>query len=162
MTAHKNKLTALLENAKLPATDREKVQEACLKYRELTAQMDAASGTADEILATLVRATNAYKRFIELDLIFDSKADFLYRQKGQLKLDNTILEEFLPRLVDERLVPGLCNVKGLTSGPQACFAGLYVGPISAPIQQGGIFVKIKNQDFAVGRQLFIKASTDLR
>ncbi|WP_293152061.1 hypothetical protein [Okeania sp. SIO2C9] len=41
-------------------------------------------------------ATNKYKRFIELDLIFDSSENFFYRQKWQLKLDNTILEEFLP------------------------------------------------------------------
>jgi len=47
----------------------------------------------------LVDATNRYKMFIELELIFDSPEDFLYRQKGQLKLNNTILEEFLPQLM---------------------------------------------------------------
>ena len=51
------------------------------------------------VVEKLVDATNLYKKFIELDLIFDSPENFLYRQKGQLKLDNTILEEFLPQLV---------------------------------------------------------------
>jgi hypothetical protein len=62
--------------------------------------------SADVFLKNLVRATNEYKNFIDLHFIFSSKNDFLYRQKGQLKLDNTILEECLPFLVDERLVPG--------------------------------------------------------
>lgn len=39
-----------------------------------------------------------------LDLIFDNLSDFLYRQKGQLKLDNSIIEEFLPWL----LAPPTC------------------------------------------------------
>ena len=39
------------------------------------------------------------KYYIDVDLIFDSPEDFLYRQKGQLKLDNTVIEEFLPIFV---------------------------------------------------------------
>ena len=31
-------------------------------------------------------------------LVFDSEYDFLYRQKGRLKLGDAIPEEFLPRL----------------------------------------------------------------
>ena len=76
------------------------------------------------MLQTLVDALNSYKRYIELDLIFDADQDFLYRQKGQLKLDNTILEEFLPYLFDIRLVPGLTRVANLNCGPQSSFAGL--------------------------------------
>lgn len=40
---------------------------------------------------------NGYKRCLD-ELVWDSEADFLYRQDGQLKLRGSVLEEFLPRL----------------------------------------------------------------
>lgn len=92
---------------------------------------------------------NQYKRFVELELIFDSDNDFLYRQKGQLKLDNTVLEEFLPRLFDERLVPGFRRISNLACGPRSSFAGLsFDSPLMA-LAAGGAFVKLKDQDFSV-------------
>lgn len=42
---------------------------------------------------------NEYRLWVDVELIFDSEDNFLYRQKGQLKLDNSMLEEFLPRLI---------------------------------------------------------------
>ena len=68
-----------------------------------------------------MEATNRYKAFVEMDLIFDSPDDFLYRQKGQLKLDNTILEEFLPQLLFRGL--SLAN-SSFELGPHETFAGL--------------------------------------
>jgi len=159
MTAHLDKLEALKDNPKLPAIDQPKVMEAFDRYRDWQKALNETTGTPSEIISSFIKATNEYKKFIEVDLIFDSKEDFLYRQKGQLKLDNTILEEFMPRLVDVRLVPGLNSVENLIKGPQQCFAGFYIGPITSPLNNGGIFVKTKDQDFTVGRQLFLKAST---
>jgi hypothetical protein len=43
------------------------------------------------MLHTLLKLLIDYKNYIDIKLIFDSPNDFLYRQKGQLKLDNTIL-----------------------------------------------------------------------
>jgi hypothetical protein len=93
---HGDKLKALLVNEKLPASDRKRVETAIQKYGQWIATLQVAKGDAPKVLSILVEALNEYKRFIELDLIFDAHDDFLYRQKGQLKLDNTILEEFLP------------------------------------------------------------------
>ena len=159
MTAHYDKLTALISNPKLPENDKPKVMEAFDRYKDWQKSMDETKGNPNEIISSFLKATNEYKKFIEVDLIFDSQQDFLYRQKGQLKLDNTILEEFLPRLVDVRLVPGLSSVENLITGPQQCFSGFYIGPITSQLNDGGIFVKTKDQDFTVGRQLFLKAST---
>jgi Bpu10I restriction endonuclease len=147
MTAHLDKLEALKENPKLPEIDRPKVMEAFDRYQDWQNAMNDAKGTPSEIILSFIKATNEYKKFVEVDLIFDSKEDFLYRQKGQLKLDNTILEEFMPRLVDVRLVPGLSSVENLITGPQQCFAGFYIGPINSPLSEGGIFIKTKDQDF---------------
>ncbi len=155
---HGEKLRALLNNRKLPQADKQRVEEAVKRYNAWRAALDEAKGEGDALLRAFVDATNAYKRFIEFDLIFNSEDDFLYRQKGQLKLDNTILEEFLPRLVDPRLVPGIQKIGEVVSGPQRCFSGFYIGPLAAPLAEGGIFIKSKNQDFAVGRKLYVKAS----
>ena len=160
MTAHMDKLTAALQNSKLPDQDKPKLEEAVARYKTWIAKLESLKGEPQDILKEMVTLTNEYKRFVEVDLIFDSKDDFLYRQKGQLKLDNSILEEFLPRLVDPRLVPGIANVENFTSGPQQCFAGMYIGPIGLPLNEGGIFIKTKNQDFTVGRKLYFQVSTD--
>lgn len=71
----------------------------------------------------MVDSLNRYKMSIDLDLVFDSENDFLYRQKGQLKLDNTIVEEFMPWLVG-RVLADLIACRGLTMGPANCFAQL--------------------------------------
>lgn len=154
---HGQILRALSRNSKLPTGDNAKVEEALARYAAWRAELESAEGEGPELLSKLVTATNAYKRFIELDLIFLSENDFLYRQSGQLKINNTILEEFLPFLVDDRLVPGLQNITDLTVGPQPCYAGMFVGPVHAPLHDGGIYIKTKNQDFTVGRKLHLRA-----
>lgn len=106
-----------MSNSKLPASDRPNVTRQIEFYNEWIASMDSLEGEGDVLLSGLVDALNSYKNSVELDLIFDSNDDFLYRQKGQLKLDNTILEEFLPRLFDSRLIPGFDRLSGLECGP---------------------------------------------
>src|ERR1700722_7892863 len=122
--SHGDKLKALLINDKLPAADRARVEAAVKKYDAWIRPLRDFKGEASKLLSTLVDALNEYKRYVEVDLIFDSTSDFLYRQKGQLKLDNTILEEFLPYLFDVRLVPGLARIKNINCGSQSSFAGL--------------------------------------
>jgi len=122
LPAHGEKLIALLINTKLPASDRKRVEETVGQYENWTKRLSEATGDATALLAALVQALNEYKRHVELDLIFDAEEDFLYRQKGQLKLDNTVLEEFLPYLFDVRLIPGLSRIKNLSCGPQSSFA----------------------------------------
>jgi hypothetical protein len=98
-TPHYGKLLACLNNNSLPAVDKDRVEEAQNKYRQWIQDLESVEMGQHDTVEKLVEATNRYKRFIELDLIFDSQDNFLYRQKGQLKLDNTILEEFLPQLI---------------------------------------------------------------
>ncbi len=99
----------------------------------------------------LVEATNRYKRFIELELIFDSPANFLYRQKGQLKLDNTILEEFLPQLI-YRSVRSLDE--SFEFGPKKTFAGLsFLSSLGNPGLGGEPVIRTKDQDFILGKKL---------
>src|SRR5258708_40166899 len=95
-TSHGDKLKALLRSKKLPVNDKVKVEEAVKRYQKWRKEITAVEGTFDKQVAKLVAHLNEYRLFIDLDLIFASTSDFLYRQKGQLKLDNSVIEEFLP------------------------------------------------------------------
>lgn len=150
-TPHGEKLTALLRNPKLPSSDRPKVEEAVEKYNAWKESLSSFNAEGEELLSKFLDTTNEYKKFIEFDLIFLSNEDFLYRQKGQLKLDNTVLEEFLPYLIDDRLVPGLRDVGGVVTGPQKCFSRLHFGSIYHELSSNGIFIKLKDQDFTVSK-----------
>jgi hypothetical protein len=151
IAAHGDKLKALLANSKLPATDKSRVEKTVTNYEAWLAKLTGKLPKDADVLTTLVSALNEYKRYVELDLIFDSDDDFLYRQKGQLKLDNTILEEFLPYLFDVRLIPGLGRLTNLSCGPQSSFAGLSFASPFIPMDSGGVFLKLKDQDFAVSK-----------
>ncbi len=155
-TPHLDKLKALLKNRRLPTNDKPRVEAALQRYREWIADLEAVKGGQRGAVKKLVDATNRYKLSVELDLIFDSPGDFLYRQKGQLKLDNTILEEFLPQL----LYRGLNLVDGAFDlGPRKTFAGLSFGSsIASPGVGGGPSLRTKDQDFVLGKRLYMMTS----
>jgi hypothetical protein len=155
---HGDKLQALLRNNKLPDTDKPKLHEAIEKYTLWRNTLLGLSGNQDEIISQAVKLLNEYKNFIEIDFIFSSNDDFLYRQKGQLKLDNTILEEFLPLLVNSVFRKSI-EKRNILLGPTACISGIrFDSSLAFETQGGGIVLKQKDQDFAISRRLFLKAS----
>jgi len=95
-TPHLEKLNATLANEKLHATDKARVAAAVVRYGQWISSLKAVTGTPQQRIPALVALLNEYRLYIDLDLVFDSPQDFLYRQKGQLKLDNSVIEEFLP------------------------------------------------------------------
>jgi DNA modification methylase len=157
-TPHFSKLQALLGNPRLPAADKPRVEEAIDRYQKWIKELESVRAGRKGAVEKLVDATNKYKAFIELELIFDSPEDFLYRQKGQLKLDNTILEEFLPQL----MFRGLSLPAGTFEfGPQKTFAGLsFTSSLGCTGQGGQASLRTKDQDFVLGKQLFIMTSFD--
>jgi len=156
---HGQKLAALARNRKLPVVDKPRVQAAKERYNAWVRAMEELTLEGDALLEKLVALLNEYKRFIEVELIYDSPADFLYRQGGQHKVGNSILEEFLPRLADIRLVPGLGLVSYYKVGPQSAFAAFtIIGSVHTPLENS-IFIRQKNQDYAICKQVYLKAST---
>ncbi len=156
-TPHLEKLNATLANDKLPEADRPRVLAAIERYREWVRALEAVDGPADVALPAMVSLLDEYKRYIDLELIFDSPDDFLYRQKGQLKLDNSIIEEFLPWL----LVPPVCGALSdvFRTGPTNCYSAIYFDSSLRDQRPGaGIRLRTKDQDFAISRKIFIKAS----
>ena len=107
-TPHFEKLKVLLDNSKLPVNDQPRVTEAMNIYKTWInnlRQTITSQVTSKQMLHTLLKLLIDYKNYIDIKLIFDSPNDFLYRQKGQLKLDNTIIEEFLPYLINPIIIP---------------------------------------------------------
>lgn len=155
---HYGKLIACLENPRLPEPDKEILEEAIRKYHQWISELESVEQGQVDTVEKLVETTNKYKRFIELNLIFDSRENFLYRQKGQLKLDNTILEEFLPQLLF-RSLRGIDESFEL--GPRNTFAGLsFLSSVGNPGKGGEPNVRTKNQDFILGKKLYLKTSFD--
>lgn len=130
------------------------------RYELWIAEMAGIEDSGEKLIAPLVASLNRYKTTIDLDLIFDSKEDFLYRQKGQLKLDNTVMEEFLPRLVSRVFADHLSD-SDLQLGPGNAFAQVrFESSLLNTMPGGGMVVRSKDHDFALARPLFLKASHD--
>jgi len=119
-TPHGDKLRALLDNVKLPPSDRSRVRTAIEQHKAWIAEIEEIKNVDGKFVDSIVASLNRYKSWIDLDLIFDSPNDFLYRQKGQIKLDNSVLEEFLPRLVGRVFSDRLAE-QDLIIGPTNAF-----------------------------------------
>ena len=157
-TPHMDKLKALLRNPRLPSADKPRVEEAVLRYNDWISELQSIKPGGKNSVRQLVEATNRYKTFIELDLIFDSPENFLYRQKGQPKLDNTILEEFLPQLVYRSLQ---LDNQTFEYGPRNTFAGLsFTSSIVDSGRGGHPRLRTKDQDFVLGKRLYMMTSFD--
>lgn len=159
-STHGDKLYALLENSKLPATDKLLVEQAVEHYDEWRSQLLSVEGNFHEKTEKLVQLLNEYKLYLDLTLIFDSENNFLYRQKGQLKLDNTVIEEFLPIFITQVLKDELTHYN-LRFGPTTCFSSVYFSStVTSSEAGGGLKLRQKDQDFVVSRKLYIRASHD--
>ena len=153
-TPHGDRLQALLANEKLPKADLPRVRRAIARYRKWLIQIDNAGADVDRLVA----ATDNYKKSVDLDLIHDSPENFLYRQKGQLKLDNTVLEEFLPKLV-RQVFSEKIGTLGLTVGPATSISQLrFDSDIRTDMPGAGMEARVKDHDFVVAKPLFLKAS----
>ena len=159
-TPHGDKLRALVTNPKLPTTDGPRVEGAIRRYDSWIDELSGIRAQDSNVVDQLVASLSTYKRWIDLDLVFDSPADFLYRQKGQIKLDNTILEEFLPWLV-QAVIDKDPGDLGVHLGPATCLSAVqFQSALRAAPAGGGMRVRSKDQDFAIARKLYLRASHD--
>jgi len=154
-TPHGDKLVALLRNDKLPSGDRKQIKQAVDRYRAWLESLGRIPA-GDVGVPEAVRLLNEYRLFLDLEVVFDSQHDFLYRQKGQLKLDNTVIEEFLPHLVSRAFADMLT---GFCVGPHPCFAALYfTSTIRTATGTPGAQARRKDQDFTISKRLYVRAS----
>jgi hypothetical protein len=160
-TPHRDKLVAAISNPKCSAPDVAILRECLSRYERWVTDIAKVTLHGKERVYALTKLLNGYKDDLEVDLIIKSQSAFLIRQKGQLKLDNSILEEFLIHLVDSRILEGLPNFS-LEVGPQTAFMSLAFTPASLAALGGKppIDVKEKDTDFALGKTIHFKFSGD--
>lgn len=157
---HGEKIVAAMESDKLPINDKARLEEALKVYDKWIVDLNSTKNKELESLVNdFVKLLNDYKFYIDINLIFDSHDDFLYRQKGQLKLDNSVMEEFLPIFVRKciDLYFGKCNVNIGSQIPT--FSSVYFDSrLNLSDIGGGIRIKTKDQDFSMSRTLYLKSS----
>ena len=158
---HKDKLEAALTNPKA-AADRAILEEAMCAYNTWISKMQSITSTGDEFLREMVAYLNEYKDYLEVELVARRGSNFLKRQKGQLKLDNSVIEEFLPHLVDPKLLHNLPTAFSVEAGSQTSFMSLSFCPSSLQKldDKPEIVIKDKDQDFTIGKSIYYKFSSD--
>lgn len=160
LLSHKEKLEAAIKNPKA-AQDKEVLEEALSAYSYWVGRLNSINEIGKDYLKEAVRLLNEYKDFLEVELIARKGSDFLKRQKGQLKLDNSVIEEFLPYLVTSRLLDNLPTNYDLETGPQTSFMSLSFCPSSIQtLDVPKVVIKEKDQDFTIGKTFYYKFSSD--
>ena len=161
-TPHRDKLLAAIENPKTPAEDKELLREAVGLYETWIERLNSLSSEGKDRVYEMVELLNWYKDLIEVNLIMKRGSPFLRRQKGQLKLDNSILEEFLIHLIHPDILTGLENMESLIVGPHNAFMSLAFFPRSVHELTGrpNVVIKSKNQDFVIGTRIHYKFSVE--
>ena len=156
---HGEKIVAAINGEKTPALDKPRLQIALQKYDCWIQQLNATTAeTQEDLMRNLISKLNEYKNYIDIDLIFDSHEDFLYRQKGQLKLDNTVIEEFLPIFIKKCLPRNFPNDIEISSQKATFSSARFESSLSIPGIGGSFTIKTKDQDFSMCRKLYIKTS----
>lgn len=159
-TPHKEKLLAAIANPKANE-DLALLNEALTAYQTWISKTNALVSTGQARINEMTALLNEYKDYLEVDLIATKGSDFLKRQKGQLKLDNSVLEEFLIHLINPAIVKNLPKFD-LETGPQTSFMSLAFRPsaISNLNKKPEVILKVKDQDFTIGKTIHYKFSSD--
>lgn len=166
-TPHGKKIAAALSNEKASAQDKELLMEIKEAYDEWIAELVRVID-GEEPRARVQRQVgllNDYKFFVEVDCVAKRGSAWLKRQKGQLKLDNSIIEEFLIHLVHPATLPGFDRLDELAIGPHQAFMSMSfrADSLEGVLDHPDVVVKTKDQDFALGAQLHfaVGSSRDL-
>ena len=157
---HLDKLIAASANKKCSSQDRRLLHVAKRKYEKWLNATESLTSIGRTRVDEMVALLNEYKDALEVELIAKQGSAFLKRQKGQMKLDNSVIEEFLPHLVCTEIIQGL-NHEQFSVGPQKAFMSLSFMPRSFEHlrQAPEVVLKVKDQDFAIGSTLHYKFSS---
>ena len=157
---HKEKIVAALGNPKAK-DDIDLLNEALAAYDSWIKKLTSLKSTGEIRVKEMTALLNEYKDFLEVDLIASKSSAFLKRQKGQMKLDNSVMEEFLIHLVHPSVITNLPNFE-LEAGPQTAFMSLAFRPsnINNLNEKPEIIFKVKDQDFTIGKTIHYRFSSD--
>ncbi|HEY1687788.1 MAG TPA: Bpu10I family restriction endonuclease [Solirubrobacteraceae bacterium] len=163
-TPHGNKIKAAIANPKASQADRLILGEIQSRYESWLAELDAVIAGEDPRTRVhrQARLLNDYKFFVEVECVARRGSAWLKRQKGQLKLDNSIIEEFLIHLVHPATLPGFARLHELTVGPNQAFMSMSfrADSMAGLLDHPEVVVKTKDQDFALGARVHYVIGTD--
>jgi hypothetical protein len=161
ITPHLDKLDAAIRNTKCERDDVRLLHEAREHYQTWRASLTAMRSTGKARVVEMTRLLNEYKDFLEVEILAGRGSPFLKRQKGQLKLDNSVLEEFLIELVRPTVLEGLPDFP-LSVGPTTAFMSLSFAPpaLRALNEAPVVALKVKDQDFILGKEIYYRFSPD--
>ncbi|HET6385176.1 MAG TPA: Bpu10I family restriction endonuclease [Armatimonadota bacterium] len=159
-TPQRDKLIAARANPKA-LEDRDLLDEAIRAYERWIAKLSELTAKGEQRVLDATQLLNEYKDYLEVEILARQGSPFLKRQKGQLKLDNSIMEEFLIHMVQPEVIDGLPDAD-FEVGPRTAFMTLSFRPESLESlgRKPAIVMKAKDQDFAIGRTIHFKASPD--
>lgn len=159
LTPHKDKLIAAINNPKA-IKDKGILEEAYKAYESWTTQLSSLKSIGNKRVEDMTNLLNEYKDYLEIDLVAKEGSPFIKRQKGQLKLDNSVIEEFLIHLVNDDIIKNL--PKDIETGSQTAFMSLSFRPssIESLLEKPEIVLKQKDQDFTIGRSIYYQFSPD--
>jgi hypothetical protein len=159
-TPHREKLLAAIGNPKCNP-DADLLREALASYDSWISKLKQLTSKGEARIKEMTSLLNEYKDYLELDLICTRGSAFLKRQKGQLKLDNSVIEEFLIHLVNPDVLNNLPSFN-LETGPQTAFMSLAFLPSNINSLDGKpeIVLKVKDQDFTIGKTVYFKFASD--
>lgn len=159
LTPHKEKLIAAIANPKASA-DKPLLEKAYKAYETWIKNLNNLTSKGDARIEEMTRLLNEYKDYLEVELIAKQGSPFIKRQKGQLKLDNSVIEEFLTHFVHPDILENL--PVGIETGSQTAFMSLSFRPtnIESLGEKPEIVLKQKDQDFTIGKSIYYKFSPD--
>ncbi|HEY8780752.1 MAG TPA: Bpu10I family restriction endonuclease [Mucilaginibacter sp.] len=157
---HKEKIVAALGNPKAK-DDIDLLKEALAAYEVWIKKMVGLTSVGELRVREMTALLNEYKDYIEIDLVATKGSPFLRRQKGQLKLDNSIMKEFLIHLVHPSILNSLPNFD-LEAGSHTAFMSLAFRPSSIANlnEKPEVIIKVKDQDFTIGKTIHYKFSSE--
>lgn len=160
LTPHKDKIAAAISNPKCSA-DKKLLEEIQERHNHWVNSIRSLTIKKRERVDQMVDLLNEYKDYLEVDAIAKRGSAFLKRQKGQLKLDNSVLEEFLIYLVDNSILDGLPSDFEIDCGPHKAFMSLSFRPegIASLNKKPSVVLKHKDQDFTLGKKIHYKFSS---
>ena len=143
----------------------EKVEENIKLLREIKERYDNWKGDNESIIGTSkenvfkrVELLNEYKDFIDQSK-FKKERGNTYGFTSQSKLHSTVIEEFLYYLFEG--MPILSGKK-MALGPGKAYVDMSFSPknIDEWEKNPGVDIKVKDQDFAIGKEIFCIFSSD--
>lgn len=147
-TPHLDKINAAINNSKTPQDSKKILKSYIGYYNKWKSDLLNLTGDYESIIEKSVKILNEYKFKIDYELIYNSSNDFLYRQKGQLKLDNSVIEEFLP-LLSYKLFPKAFDF--LSIGSISCLSGISFENQINLNDDFKLNLRTKDQDFAISK-----------